>query len=370
MKKKKNYLKYFPIVLCFILGYSFGLISNKIPELNNIVNNKFLEISIFILTFYLSIFIQIIIHELGHLVFGLLTGYKFLSFRIGSFMILKRDKKLEFKKMSLVGTGGQCLMSPPDMKNGKVKNFLYNMGGVIFNIVFSSLFVILLLIINIPYLKLLLLFLILVGIYTILVNGIPMRLDINNDGSNALMLYKNKEAHYSFWLQMKINEQILFGKSLKDMPKEWFKLKKEISTNPMINTINVFYCNKLIEEKNFKKAYQEMDKLLDGDYNIIEIYQYLMTLECIYCELVDNKKDKYLVKYQDKTMQRFINSMKNFPTVLRVNYAYALLKENNPVKSNDIKNKFEKMALTYPYPTDIINERELIDYVTNIKETN
>ena len=81
------------------------------------------------------------------------------------------------------------------------------------------------------------------------------------------------------------------------------KIKKEISTNPMINTINVFYCNKLIEEKNFKKAYQEMDKLLDGDYNIIEIYQYLMTLECIYCELVDNKKDKYLVKYQDKTMQ-------------------------------------------------------------------
>ena len=38
--------------------------------------------------------IQSVIHELGHLVFGLLTGYKFISFRIGNFMFIKKEKLL------------------------------------------------------------------------------------------------------------------------------------------------------------------------------------------------------------------------------------------------------------------------------------
>ena len=49
----------------------------------------FVYIFVLLLAIYLAMFIQMVVHEAGHLVFGLLTGYQFSSFRIGSFMFIK-----------------------------------------------------------------------------------------------------------------------------------------------------------------------------------------------------------------------------------------------------------------------------------------
>ena len=43
------------------------------------------------ITLYAAIFLQIIIHETGHLVFGIATGYRFSSFRIASLMLVKTE---------------------------------------------------------------------------------------------------------------------------------------------------------------------------------------------------------------------------------------------------------------------------------------
>ena len=87
-----------------------------------------------------SIFLHIIIHEGGHLVCGLLSGYKFVSFRVGSLMLMKSNGKYMIKKFHIPGTGGQCLMSPPDMKDGKIPLVLYNLGGSFINIILGVLF--------------------------------------------------------------------------------------------------------------------------------------------------------------------------------------------------------------------------------------
>ena len=42
---------------------------------------------------------QVIVHEGGHLLFGLLCGYRFLSFRIGSLMLIKTGEG--FRKMCI-----------------------------------------------------------------------------------------------------------------------------------------------------------------------------------------------------------------------------------------------------------------------------
>ncbi len=65
---------------------------------------------LFFLELYLALILQIIIHEGGHLLFGLYSGYRFSSFRIGSFMWLKEGGSLKLKRLSIAGTGGQCLM--------------------------------------------------------------------------------------------------------------------------------------------------------------------------------------------------------------------------------------------------------------------
>ena len=69
---------------------------------------------------YATLIFHTLVHEAGHLVFGLLTGYGFCSFRIFSFMWVKDGEKLKLRRLSLAGTGGQCLMSPPDIKDGKM----------------------------------------------------------------------------------------------------------------------------------------------------------------------------------------------------------------------------------------------------------
>ncbi len=71
--------------------------------------------------------IAVIIHELGHLVFGLLSGYKFSSFKILFIKIYKREKlKISFERFFLA-IPGQCLMKPTNSKY-----LLYNLGGLIF----------------------------------------------------------------------------------------------------------------------------------------------------------------------------------------------------------------------------------------------
>ena len=57
---------------------------------------------------------------------------------------------------------------------------------------------------------------------------------------------------------------------------------------------------------------------------------------------------------------RFRKQMKNFPVVLRTEYAVALLHEQNPEKAGQIREKFKDLVKTYPYAGDIESEWELV----------
>lgn len=120
-EKKKNYANIIFAIVCGIIGVFLGLFSTgfmeKASKAGNDKQMSFIELTIFIGGIYLAYFLCIIIHEGGHLVMGLATGYKFLSFRIGSLVLVKTDKGLKFKKYSIAGTGGQCLLDPPDVEN-------------------------------------------------------------------------------------------------------------------------------------------------------------------------------------------------------------------------------------------------------------
>lgn len=43
----------------------------------------------------LALIIAVLVHELGHLCFGLITGFKFSSFRILNVLIVKTDKRVK-----------------------------------------------------------------------------------------------------------------------------------------------------------------------------------------------------------------------------------------------------------------------------------
>ena len=367
--KKKKKFPWKPIVmvtlfLCASFGVGWLIGSLSKPVFQDVPLDKFLlGLAGIYIGFLLSSFLQIVIHEAGHLVFGLLTGYQYSSFRIGSFMWVKLDGKIQLKRFSISGTGGQCLMAPPDMKDGKVQYMLYNLGGCIANFIVSIIPLVLVFVFETPvFLRALVIVWAFIGLLYVIMNGVPMK-KLGNDGHNALSLGKNPEALKAFWLQMKINEQMALGMRLKDLPEEWFEVpSKEGMQNTMIATIAVFACNRLVDAGKYAEAAELMERLLSEKNGMVEVHKHLLNTDRIYCELVGENREEKIEELYTEELQKFLKAMKKSPSTYRIQYLYAKYVEKDEKKAAAALAGFEKVAKTYPYPHEIAGEREMIAY--------
>lgn len=319
-----------------------------------------------------AVYLQIILHEAGHLLAGLFSGYHFSSFRIGSFMWVKENGKLKLKRLSLAGTGGQCLMNPPDLVDGKIPFVLYNLGGSMMNILialisFGGYF----LFSENSFLSLFLIMMGIIGIVFALLNGIPIHSEmVSNDGYNAKELGKQPEALAAFWVQMKVMEMTSQGVRLKDMPDEWFYIPDESGMkNGMIATMGVFYENRLMDKMLFEEAEKLIMQLLSGKNAVAGIYRNLLVCDRMFCELIDEKRQANAERLYDKNQKNFMKQMKKFPTVIRTEYALKLLGKKDAEAAAKIKKRFEKCAKTHPYAVDIESERELMEVVDEVAKT-
>ena len=365
-KKKIVWQQYIGMAFMMLIGAMCGFIMVWYIDKSSADTPLYQEILSLVglfLGMYVALFFHMIVHEAGHLVFGLMTGYKFCSFRVASFMWLKENGKLKFKRLTLAGTGGQCIMTPPDMKDGKIPLVLYNLGGFFINIIIGALFLVGYLIFSdIPFLSPILLIFAVVGFMTAMVNGIPMRMGtVDNDGYDAFALSRNKEAVEAFWVQLKVAEQSSKGVRLKDMPAEWFAVPTdEAMKNSMVAVRGVFTCNRLMDEEKFEEADITMAHLLEIDSGIVGLHRNLMMCDRIYVELIGENRSETIESMITKEQKKFMKAMKRFPSVLRTQYVLALLSEKDAARAEAIKNEFEKVAKTYPYAQDIESEKNLM----------
>ncbi len=316
----------------------------------------------------LSMYAQVVLHEAGHLLFGLASGYSFSSFRIFNFIWIKTEGKIRFKRLSIAGTAGQCLMIPPPLKEGKIPVKLYNLGGVVVNFIVSALALgLLVLCRGNGYAFLGLSTFAFMGILLGATNGIPMKVgQVDNDGANALSLGKSPRAIYAFWLQMQINAELAQGKRLKDLPKEWFEFPSDDELqNTMLATLGVFNANYLMDVRDFEAAKAAMEKLLSLNAQIIGVHKNLTYCDLMYIALVIDKDEGKAKALYAKELQAFMKSMKKFPTVVRTQYAYAALVERDEEKAGKLLALFERVERSYPYEGDIASERELVELVKN-----
>lgn len=257
-------------------------------------------------------------------------------------------------------------MSPPDLVDGKLPVFLFNYGGCINNLIVSALLGISAYIHREDLVEFIVYICIIVmGIAFALTNGIPMQVGpISNDGHNALSLGKNPKAMRAFWLQLKINEQQVMGKRLKDMPAEWFAVPAdEDMNNGIVAATAVFHANWLMDQHRIEEGLEYIKELLAKETAVAGLYRSLLTCDRIYCELVVNQDVVEAVRLHNKEYEKFVKQMKNFPSIIRTEYAYAALAEKDEKKAAGFREQFDKMEKNYPYPNDIISERELMDLV-------
>ena len=104
-----------------IIGKNMTSISSSLPFERLIIELIFLAVFGII-----GFIIHIIIHEAGHMVFGLLTGYSFVSFRIFSFMWVSDNGHIRFTRYKVNFAPGQCIMLPPSLdENNQIPYLLY-----------------------------------------------------------------------------------------------------------------------------------------------------------------------------------------------------------------------------------------------------
>lgn len=360
--KKKSWQKYISIIAFVFLG---GLMGYATVGYTDSFGQTSPFIGLFLLVMmFVAFFVHIIVHEAGHLIFGLLSGYRFSSFRIFNFMWVKENEKTVFKRLKIAGMAGQCLMSPPDMVNGSFPVVMFNLGGVIMNIALSLVCLVLFFVLKgWAYASMALLAFVCIGFATAMMNGVPLNTgDVNNDGYNAVSLSGNTQAMRSFWVQLKVTELLTKGVRLRDMPAEWFEVPDdEAMKNGMTSVMGVFAANRLMDEQKFEEADSLMAHLLEFDSGITPLHRNLTLCDRAYVEMIGENRKEVLDELLTKELWNFIKKMKKFPSVLRTEYVYSLLVLKDVNKAQKIKKLFEKVALTYPYPQDIQSERELME---------
>lgn len=150
---------------------------------------------------------QVILHEIGHLLGGLFTGWAFLFIHIYRFVIIRSDKGLGVRIVNDIGF--QCIMYP---KKADADAIPYTMGGCILNFLSAVISFIMLFyahISSILWLYTWSFFLFAIGIF--IMNGTSSIKRLCNDKACYNLLKSNNRARVLHNIQLLIAKQLIKG---------------------------------------------------------------------------------------------------------------------------------------------------------------
>lgn len=171
------------------------LIIDSLVTGHDATNYNYIIFSIF---FYLiSSQVHLCLHEIGHFIGGYLTGYKLLYLHILIFGVEKqRIGNYRFSINKFIE--GKCVMIPCMNTNGEIPYLWYNSGGLIVNLMFG----VISLILSFIYSGLLSNFFLqmaFAGFFKFSVNIIPDKKHNLTDGYVLITLYKNPNVRSDYY---------------------------------------------------------------------------------------------------------------------------------------------------------------------------
>ena len=276
----------------------------------------------FVLYYYVTMVLHTIIHEGGHLIFGLLTGYRFLSFRVFSFTLVKKDGKLVWKKLKVPGTLGQCLMYPPEWKDNEEYPYVwYNLGGGLLNLVFCVLSIPLFFF-HSPLAAWAAGFFVFTGVIFGITNLVPMSLGLPNDGKNCLLCAKAKENQKAVYAQLKINAMLSDGAMITDIPEDLLCVGEEQPINALtafLRLMKIYQHFALGEEEKAETCLAELEAAMD---KLPVAFANTFDLERLYLLLQQEAPIEEIAAYY-AVLQPVFLQVKDI-SVLRIKYVYYL----------------------------------------------
>lgn len=321
-----------------VAGMSFETFGEKVAAVNGLEAAGIA--GMIIVSLLLSFFLQILLHEGGHLVCGLATGYRFVSFRILHLTIIRQNGYLCIKRFSVAGTEGQCLLTPPDRPVQDIPCVLYNLGGVFANLLTAAVAILPLIIVDgMPYpWKIFLGVFASVGILLGLMNGIPMKIGgIGNDADNMRLLLKDESSKQAMVTQLRVNALVQEGVRPKDMPEEWFRQEGETDyKNALQTTIRLMYIGRLQDGEEWEAAYHELEEMMSHKNEVIGLFAKEIECELLCTALVTRRTERAEEIYTDP-LAAYIRKYKDvMSSKQRILCVLALYREKDAAKAKEI----------------------------------
>jgi len=365
MTKKNKIVAHLIGALIGAVGGFCSIIFLPSLELQNILTG------IIILVF--GIVFHIFVHELGHLIAGKMSGYGFVSIRFFNFTIINKDGKLTSKKFNVVGTLGQCLMSPPKQINGNYPFILYNLGGSLMNFVFSAVFVTCYFIFSPLSGAWAFNLLAAIGIFLGLLNIIPLNFGIPNDGHNALNLGKDEVTRHAVWSILNVNALMTQGSRLRDIPTDQYFFDNNVdlcdkNNSALVISVAIQHFGQLIDKHEFTEAKAFGENLLSKAEKMIEVHKNELRCELLFLELISECNKEKIERLYTKDLKKYIKATSTYTSRQRLLYAYAKLFLNDAVVAANVLAKFNKACLSYPFNGGIILDNELIALIDDLAD--
>jgi len=373
-KRLKKFLTGFmlPLLAGAALGFAAAYLGFE-------VFGGFKDVLVLLVALVLSFLVHMVLHEGGHLVCGLLSGYKFVSFRAGSFIWVKQEGRIVLKRFTIPGTGGQCLLDPPEPdESGRYPSVLYNLGGGLSNLLWSFLALAVLgLFPGGTIAKCVLIAFALAGIYLGVTNLVPLKAGgIANDGYNLRSFLKNPESGRALWLQLRINKlEQSDGLRLCEIPEEYFHLSKDDGAaqalapeeaagddDPLKDAVLLLYFQRLLDQKRFEEAALYGERLAKKK-GLLPIYRNMVDVERLFLELIGPCRREEVERLYTKPLQKYLKMVKGYPSTHRMLCAYGARFAHDEAMAEREREAFEKVIKTYPTPGEIRTEKELMEVI-------
>ena len=201
----------------------------------------------------------------------------------------------------------------------------------------------------------------LIGVWLAGTNLIPLKMGgLVNDGYNAKNLGRDPLALWCISAQLWMNEALLEGYSVADMPEEWFTLPQGADLgNPMIAGTAMQAASRLIALGELEEADRAVRALLARN-DLLGLYRLELAGEAIYCALVLGRR-REAERLHTPEVRRYCRQTRKYcPGRVRQAYAWALLAEGDQGEAEKLRRLFERVAARSPYTGELAGERNLL----------
>ncbi len=357
--ERKRKINYASLIEGF-LGIVFGIAASRLLP----VAPRFYDLPLLLAISLLLMYLHILLHEAGHLLFGLATGYRFLSFRIGALVWVKMDGRIRLKRIPSPLMSGHCLMAPPELKNGRMPTVLYQLGGCILTLIVTALSSVLFFAFQAwPLLLRVVLFVFsFLGVLSFVENALlPEVSAMRTDGKKALELMRHPASVRAMWLQLKVHELSTDGMRMKDMPAEWFAEPGREEDEAAAAMILVYRTFWLMDRGEFAAAHALDEKLTGGAYPLSKPIRFILLCDGASCEMLGAAEGGLLAALHSEDMEAVARRMRNSITLIRTRYLEALLVRRDRAEADKLRKKLDSMKQTYPSKGDYATELALAE---------